>query len=491
MSETTVNAFDWDNIPSQLRHRLDASKKLSYVSTDNVDHDPRFLSAVVAFANGCGGYVVVENADDTHPLSSEQLSKSISEECCPAVDHTVSVERIKEHTFFVVEIFPGSSTPYFIRSLGATDGVFASLGNIIIPADSLTRKELLFRGVRRSFDRTVPAATAPVNEERLKTFCEKISKESVQNARFRKHRPLAEPLTPEHLLTWGLLVEQRGSLYPSFGFQLLEGTCRTVPGAAVQCAVFEDDLKAFASADQIFTGSLFNQFNAAYDWVLKHLQTLKSNNEDADNVCEIPPAAVRELIVNALCHRSYLETDGTVTIALYPDRLEITSPGALPTDYSLEKMTGGRAYYRNPAIARALTHGGLMSHWQTGLPLVRKASAVWGLAEPVWQITDDSFKAVLRRPASLTVSEALLADILSFNEKTDIGTSSEPIDTGSERSNRLLQIVSANPTITIPELMAGLELTEGQVKFEVKKLKIAGLLSRQGTKKGRWFVKNH
>ena len=39
--------------------------------------------------------------------------------------------------------------------------------------------------------------------------------------------------------------------------------------------------------------------------------------------------------------------------------------------------------------------------------------------------------------------------------------------------------------------MAGLELTEGQVKFEVKKLKIAGLLSRQGTKKGRWFVKNH
>ena len=452
---------------------------------------PYFLQTVVAFANGNGGDISIditgtENLSDIQRTIIDRLNQ-----CSPSIDFDLRKDAQEDRVLLIVSIFAGTETPYRLNNFPAADGIFIRRGPCTLPADELTRKELLFRGVRRSFDRTVPAATAPVNEERLKTFCEKISKESVQNARFRKHRPLAEPLTPEHLLVWGLLVEQRGALYPTFGFQLLEGTCRAVPGAAVQCAVFEDDLKTFASEDQIFTGSLFNQFNAAYDWVLKHLQTLKSNDEDTDNVCEIPPAAVRELIVNALCHRSYLETDGTVTIALYPDRLEITSPGALPTDYSLEKMTGGRAYYRNPAIARALTHGGLMSHWQTGLPLVRKASAVWGLAEPVWQITDDSFKAVLRRPASLTVSEALLADILSFNEKTDIGTSSEPIDTGSERSNHLLQIVSANPTITIPELMAGLELTEGQVKFEVKKLKIAGLLSRQGTKKGRWFVKNH
>ena len=490
-TDSPISAFAWDDLPSKLRHRLDASKKLTYVSADDVSHDPRFFKAVVAFANGCGGYIVIDNVADKSPLTAEQISKTLSEACCPAADHTVSVEKINDHTYFIVEIFPGTCTPYFVRNLGVTEGVYVVLGNVIIPTDNFTWKELLFRGARRSFDRTVPAAAAPVTQERVKALCDKISKESVQNARFKKYRPLSEPVTPEHLLTWGLVVEHRGEPFPTFGFQLLECTCRTVPGAAVQCAVFEDKLKPFAAADQIFAGSLFDQFNAAFEWVLKHLETLKTGNEDQDTVCEIPPAAIRELLVNALCHRSYLASDDHVTVAIYPDRLEITSPGALPTDYSLEKMTTGQAYYRNPAIAQALTHGCLMAHWLTGLPIVRKTASVWGLKDPVWQEKNDSMTVIVRRPTSLAISEKTLADILSFNENTNIGTAPEAVDTGSDRSNRLLQLVSSNPVITVQELMAGLELTEGQVKFELKKLKLAGFLIRQGTKKGRWIIKNH
>ena len=44
------------------------------------------------------------------------------------------------------------------------------------------------------------------------------------------------------------------------------------------------------------------------------------------DVYELPIASIRALIANAVVHRSYLEP-AKVQVALYDDRLEITSPG--------------------------------------------------------------------------------------------------------------------------------------------------------------------
>ena len=50
--------------------------------------------------------------------------------------------------------------------------------------------------------------------------------------------------------------------------------------------------------------------------------------------------AIRELIINAAVHRSYLD-HGNIQIAIYDDRLEITSPGKLPMGQTLERMKEG------------------------------------------------------------------------------------------------------------------------------------------------------
>ena len=57
------------------------------------------------------------------------------------------------------------------------------------------------------------------------------------------------------------------------------------------------------------------------------------------DVYEIPPAAIRELIVNAAVHRSYLD-HGNIQVAVYDDRLEITSPGKLPMGQTLKRILG-------------------------------------------------------------------------------------------------------------------------------------------------------
>ncbi|CAN2050318.1 Transcriptional regulator [Candidatus Magnetomoraceae bacterium gMMP-13] len=58
-----------------------------------------------------------------------------------------------------------------------------------------------------------------------------------------------------------------------------------------------------------------------------------------------PVEAVREGIVNAICHRDYTITGSAIRIFLFKDRLEIRSPGGLPNTITLQNML----YRRLPA----------------------------------------------------------------------------------------------------------------------------------------------
>ena len=68
-------------------------------------------------------------------------------------------------------------------------------------------------------------------------------------------------------------------------------------------------------------------------------------------------AAVREALINAVCHRDYRLRGEPVTVRLFNDRLEITSPGGLPGFLTLAHLTGGR-FSRNPRLAWGLYHWG-------------------------------------------------------------------------------------------------------------------------------------
>lgn len=73
------------------------------------------------------------------------------------------------------------------------------------------------------------------------------------------------------------------------------------------------------------------------------------------DVYELPTDSIRELIANAVAHRSYLEP-GNIQVALFGDRLEITSPGMLLNNVTISKMMEGYSKPRNPAIARAFAY---------------------------------------------------------------------------------------------------------------------------------------
>ena len=80
-----------------------------------------------------------------------------------------------------------------------------------------------------------------------------------------------------------------------------------------------------------------------------------------------PPLAIREALVNALCHRDYALGGGSVAIGVYDDRLEVTSSGTLHFGLTPEKLfEPHESLPWNPLIARAFYRCGLIEAWRRG-----------------------------------------------------------------------------------------------------------------------------
>lgn len=83
---------------------------------------------------------------------------------------------------------------------------------------------------------------------------------------------------------------------------------------------------------------------------------------------DYPEEAIREAIVNALVHRDYLLSSTDIELSIYPDRLEITSPGRLPNGITPERMISGCRAARNQLLKDVMRDYGYMEHMGMGVP---------------------------------------------------------------------------------------------------------------------------
>ncbi len=108
-----------------------------------------------------------------------------------------------------------------------------------------------------------------------------------------------------------------------------------------------------------------------------------------------PPLATREALANALCHRDYSIGGGSVGIAVYDDRLEVTSAGSLHFGLTPEKLLApheSRPW--NPLIARTFYRRGIIEEWGSGTLKMADLASSAGL--PVPEIEDDGGAVTVR-----------------------------------------------------------------------------------------------
>ena len=207
-----------------------------------------------------------------------------------------------------------------------------------------------------------------------------MKEQAVKNSHKKEQKASIKDVGRQQLRSWGILIERDGKDYPTNAYAILTG-CGGLH-IATQCGVFKGTTKEIFVDRREYTGPIWEQIEEAFQFVLRNIH-LGATIEGLyrQDIYEIPPDAIRELIINAMVHRSYLD-HGTIQIAVYDNRLEITSPGKLPMGQTLERMKEGYSKIRNEALAHAFSYMNLIEHWGSGIPRIIGKVKAAGLREP-------------------------------------------------------------------------------------------------------------
>ena len=177
------------------------------------------------------------------------------------------------------------------------------------------------------------------------------------------------------------------------------------PQALVQCARFDGLTSVKFLDEETFEGDILSQLDGAIKFVTRNTRKALriTGRPEHEVIPEYPAEAVREAILNAICHRNYADASAT-QIRIYDDRLEVWNPGALPPGMMLDELYHEHpSRPRNPRLAQALHRAHLIEHWGTGTVRIVQACEESGLPRPEFITDQGMFK--VRFPSMVEIAK--------------------------------------------------------------------------------------
>lgn len=261
------------------------------------------------------------------------------------------------------------------------------MGATTRPADEAALRELTLRGSSQSYDEQ-PCLDAAFDEEAARGLCDEMN-------RRRRDADRGGKVTLRNLENWGLVKRVDGERVPTRALLLL--TSNPYRFARIQCGQFKGTTRTVFLDRREYAGPLYEQVDAAEDFVLRNIRLgARIEGLYREDYYELPPEAIREAIVNAVVHRD-LQANSCVQVALYDDRLEVTSPGPLFGGITIEQALDGATALRNPKVAEAFMQMDMFESWGTGLRRIRDACAAAGLPEPEFREIGNMFRVNISR----------------------------------------------------------------------------------------------
>ena len=208
----------------------------------------------------------------------------------------------------------------------------------------------------------------------------------------------------------------------------------------------------------------------------------------------LPEKSIRELIINAMVHRSYLD-HGTIQVAVYDNRLEITSPGKLPMGQTMERMKEGYSKIRNKALAHAFAYMNLIEHWGSGIPRIIDKVKASGLQEPEFIGGEVDLRINIYR-GQVDTNNVINANGTKNGANgvecdADNGTNGTEVPLNKEQTQieKLLQIIEKNPSATQAYYAEKMGISKRTVSRMFASLQEKGRLVQGGTnRKANWKI---
>lgn len=241
------------------------------------------------------------------------------------------------------------------------------------------------------------------------------------------------------------------------------------PEAQAKCARFAGTTSVKFLDEQPFEGNILSQMDKALAFVARNIrQEIRITGKPEREIYpEYPDEAVREAIINALCHRDYAAV-GTIQVRIYDDRLEVWNPGTLPPSLTIESLYREHpSLPRNPKIALAFYRARLIEHWGSGT--LRMADACGRLGIKLEFLSEPGFFMVRFVKPEKRISPPAEQKL-------------------NDRQRKGLEYAKKNGKITTGEYKRLCNISERQAFDDLKSLLEMGLLIRTGSGRATSYV---
>lgn len=164
----------------------------------------------------------------------------------------------------------------------------------------------------------------------------------------------------------------------------------------IRCVKYKGSNVTTAIIDKADIGGTLNeQIDTMQKFILRNIRT-SAQIVGAKRVerYEYPEQAIREIVANAVIHRDYRITETYTQVNVFEDRLEIFNPGCLPPGVTIENIRDAQVS-RNEIIAARLKDLDYLEEYGRGIDIVFTEMEKWGLLQPIFKNTTNSFKVVL------------------------------------------------------------------------------------------------
>ena len=242
----------------------------------------------------------------------------------------------------------------------------------------------------------------------------------------------------------------------------------------VRAAVFATDEKTTFLDIQSFKGTLFDIIAQCETYVKEHINWRADlSGSTRVEIPEVPVRAMKEAIINSLCHRDFNNPSGN-ELAIYRNRIEIYNPGQFPYDHSPEEFIKGRekSIPRNPLIADTFYYAKDIERWGSGFKRIVDECKAAGV-RVTFENIKTGFVVTFYRPEVETTPQ--------------MAGKSEGVNEGV---NSLLLYIREHPGQRAPHISGALKVPQKTIERWLKKLKEERKITYKGSSKtgGYWFI---
>ena len=389
-----------------------------------------FLKTVSAFSNYDGGTILFGVDDDGKVKGLPDVKQAcldienkINDSISPQPDYTLEIQNHDQTIKLTVK--SGLQKPYLYKAKAYKRNDTAT-----IEVDTLELSRLVLDGKNIRFEE-LPCEDQELSFEVLR----RKLKESVHIETFNR----------DTLKTLNLYDDRNG-------FNNAAGILADqnhFPG--IDIVKFGESISIIQKRVTFERISALDVYEKAIDVFRDYYQYEVIQGADRKKMEQIPEAAFREAIANALIHRVW-DVDSQIRVAMFDDRIEILSPGGLPSGITeKEYLSGKLSVLRNRNLANVFYRLGFVEIFGTGITRIKQLYTE-ALIRPEFEVSENAIKILLPifvKNANLTEDEKEIYKFLSKTMLKPISEIAPYIPFGKSKTTKLLKDMEQKGVIAI------------------------------------------